>query len=268
MERTYWHRQEPDKPLFADLLWSRPENRTHAGKLLIVGGNMHGFAAPAEAYGAAMAAGVGTARVLLPLAVKKTAGNLLPDLEYAVSTPSGSFAQAALGELAEHGRWADSVLFAGDLGHNSETAVLLEKYLTEYKGLVCLAQDAADYCLNLSELVMNRPDTLLVLTMAQLQKLAISAGHDKPFTLGTDLLRLTENLHEFTHRYVPHIIVRQGNQALAATAGKVSSTQLKDETSRWRVKAAAYSAVWLLQNPNTPFEALTTALHEYRKIDS
>jgi ADP-dependent NAD(P)H-hydrate dehydratase / NAD(P)H-hydrate epimerase len=253
MERTYWYRQEPDKPLFADLLWSRPENKAHAGKLLIVGGNMHGFAAPAEAYGAAMAAGIGTARVLLPLAVKKAAGNLLPDLEYSASTPSGSFAQAALGELTEHGRWADSVLFAGDLGHNSETAILLEKYLTDYKHLICLTQDAADYCLSLSEMILNRLDTLLVLTMAQLQKLAISVGHDKPFTLGMDLLRLTENLHEFTLRYVPHIIVRHGNQILIATAGKVCSTQLKDETS---------------QNPNKPFEALTTAVHEYSKNDS
>ena len=48
MAREYWQRQTSEKPLFADVLWSRPENRNLAGKLLIAGGNLYGFAAPAE----------------------------------------------------------------------------------------------------------------------------------------------------------------------------------------------------------------------------
>ncbi|MGC1176527.1 MAG: hypothetical protein WA843_00490, partial [Candidatus Saccharimonadales bacterium] len=71
MDHTYWHKQTAARPLFPDLLWSRPEHKAHAGKLLIVGGNAHGFAAPAEAYSQSQRAGVGVARALLPQPVKK-----------------------------------------------------------------------------------------------------------------------------------------------------------------------------------------------------
>src|SRR5690606_2345051 len=56
----YWRRQTPGEPLFPDVLWSRPEQKTTAGKLLVIGGNLHAFAAPAEAYNEAEKAGVGT----------------------------------------------------------------------------------------------------------------------------------------------------------------------------------------------------------------
>jgi hypothetical protein len=53
MENTNWLKQAQDKPLFADLMWSRPENRIHAGKILIVGGNKFAVTAPAMSYSAA-----------------------------------------------------------------------------------------------------------------------------------------------------------------------------------------------------------------------
>src|SRR6185369_8603868 len=129
MDRDYWLRQEAGKPLFPELEWSRPENRSQAGKLLIIGGNLHGFAAPAEAYAEATKAGIGTARVLLPDAVQKIVGRFLENGEFAPSTPSGSFSQKALNEWLIHSSWADGVLLAGDLGRNSETAIVLEKFL-------------------------------------------------------------------------------------------------------------------------------------------
>src|SRR5471032_3085314 len=107
--RDYWHKQAADKPLYPDLLWSRPENRAQAGKLLIVGGNAHGFAAAGEAYAEATKAGVGTARVLLPDSLQKTVGKVFEAGEYAPSTPSGSFAKRALAELLAMAEWADGV---------------------------------------------------------------------------------------------------------------------------------------------------------------
>ena len=98
MDNTYWHRQTTEKPLFPDLLWSRPENKRHAGKLLIIGGNEHEFAAPAEAYAEAAKAGIGTAKVLLPNKLQKTIGKILENGEYAPSNNSGSFAKSALAE--------------------------------------------------------------------------------------------------------------------------------------------------------------------------
>src|SRR3982750_2547854 len=119
MDRTYWHKQTAEKPLFPDMLWSRPENKRQAGKLLVVGGNVHGFAAAATAYAEAGKAGIGTARVLLPDSLQKTVGRVLEAGEYAPSTPSGSFSQRALAELLEMASWADGTLLAGDFGRNS-----------------------------------------------------------------------------------------------------------------------------------------------------
>src|SRR5689334_2117479 len=101
MDDTYWLKQTSEQPLFPDLLWARPENKRHAGKLLIVGGNKFGFAAPGTAYAAAVKAGVGSCRVLLPEALRRIVGDSLPEAVFAPSNISGSFRQSALAELLE-----------------------------------------------------------------------------------------------------------------------------------------------------------------------
>lgn len=260
MDRDYWLRQEPGKPLFPELEWSRPENRQHAGKLLIVGGNLYGFAAPAEAFARATEAGIGTARVLLPSAVQKIVGRVLEAGEYAPSTPSGSFSQKALSELLFSAHWADTVLLAGDLGRNSETAILLEKFLSKYDGAVTVTKDAVDYAVSAPQTVLNREDTLLVLSLSQLQRLGTAAKMPQAITFSMDLLRLTEWLHDFTTRYQPYIIVKHQDSLIVAANGQVSTTRLKEPRQVWRVPCAACAATWWLQNPQKPFESLTTSV--------
>jgi hypothetical protein len=261
MEREYWFRQEPGKLLFPDMEWSRPENRQQAGKLLIVGGNAHGFAAPAEAYAAATKAGIGTARVLLPDAVQKIVGRFLENGEFAPSTPaSGSFSQKALGELLNSAHWADAVLLAGDLGRNSETAILLEKFLGKSPGAVTLTKDAVDYAVSAPHTILTRESTLLVLSLSQLQRLSTAAKSPEPVVFSMDLLRLTEWLHNFTLEHRPYIVVKHLDTMFVAVDGKVSTTKLASGMPIWRVVTAATGAVWWLQNPGKPFEALTTAL--------
>jgi len=72
MGTTNWLRQTPDKAAFADLLWSQPQNKRSAGKLLIVGGNLHSFTAVSQSYASATKAGAGSVRVLLPDALQKS----------------------------------------------------------------------------------------------------------------------------------------------------------------------------------------------------
>jgi hypothetical protein len=261
MKPDYWLRQETGKLLFPELEWSRPENKSQAGKLLIVGGNAHGFAAPAEAYTAATRAGIGSARVVLPDAVRKIVGPMIEHGEFAPSTPSGSFSQKALVELLTHSSWADAVLLAGDLGRNSETAILLEKFLQKSPLTITLTKDAVDYAVSAPQTILGRENTLLVLSLSQLQRLCIAAKFPKPITFGMDLLRLVAWLHEFTLINKPYIIVKHLNHMLVAAAGRVSSTTLAKELPIWRVNTAAHASVWWLQNPNRPFEALTTAIH-------
>jgi hypothetical protein len=261
MDMTYWRKQPSDKPLFPDLLWSRPENRQFAGKLLIIGGNLYGFAAAGEAYQAAQQAGIGVARVLLPDALHKLVGRTLEAGEFAASTPSGSFSQKALAEFLPHAAWADGVLFAGDLGRNSETAILIEKFISAYHDQLILTKDAVDYVTGSPQLVVNRPDTTLVLSFAQLQKLAVQAKFLQPFTFSMDLLRLVEALHAFTLQHPVSIITKHLDTLFVAHGGDISSTKLIQNIDIWRVRTAAYASVWALQNPSRPFEALTTAVH-------
>ena len=260
--QDYWTRQTPGNPLYPDMLWSRPENKLQAGKLLIVGGNSQGFAAAGEAYNLAGLAGVGTARVLLPVALQKTVGRIFEVGEYAASTPSGSFGKAALAEYLDMSLWADGVLLAGDLGRNSETAILLESYLDKYKGQVTLTRDAVNYFGELPTVVLTRPNTLLVLSMSQLQKLGVSSRFTMAFTLGMDLLRLLENLHEFTKRYEVSIITKHHDTIIVAVNGQISTTKLATDLKIWRLRVATHASVWWLQNPKKSFEAFTTAVLE------
>jgi hypothetical protein len=246
--------------LFPDLLWSRPENRNQAGKLLIIGGNAHGFAAAAEAYAAASGAGIGTARVLLPDSLQKTVGKVLEAGEYAPSTPSGSFSRQALAEALAMAGWADGVLLAGDFGRNSETAVMLEQLLEKYSGQLTLTKDAADYFAKAPAKLLDRSETLLVLSFAQLQKFAAGARFTTAFTFNMDLLRLVDALHEFTEKHQAGIVVKHLDTIFVAVNGEVSTTGF--ESDIWCINTAAKASVWWLQNPSKPFEALTSAVLE------
>jgi ADP-dependent NAD(P)H-hydrate dehydratase / NAD(P)H-hydrate epimerase len=259
MAATYWHKQSPDNPLFPDLLWSRPENKNQAGKLLIIGGNAHGFAAPAEAYSEANKAGIGTARVLLPDSLQKAVGKVFEAGEYAPSTPSGSFSQKALAEFLALSEWAEGLLLAGDLGRNSETAILLEKFIEKYDGQLTVTQDALDYFIKLPQTIVERPGTLLVASFSQLQKIAANAGSTKAFTFDMDFLRLIDGLHELTERFEANIIIRHHKNFFTAVNGEVSTTS-KESEKIWRVPTAAHASVWWLQNPSKTFEALTTGV--------
>jgi hypothetical protein len=262
MQSEYWHKQAAEKPLFPDLMWSRPENRTQAGKLLIIGGNVQGFAAAAEAYAAAEKAGIGTARVLLPDSLQKTVGRIFEVGEYAPSTPNGSFSQKALAELLADAHWADGVLIAGDLGRNSETAILLEKFVEKYPGQLIITKDAVDYFTNAPQPLLNRPDTTLVLSLAQLQKLATNAKFLKPFTFGMDMVRLVGTLHDFTSAYSINLVVKHLENIFVATSGEVSSTKLPEDVPTWCVTVGAYASVWSVQNLQHPFPALTSAVYQ------
>lgn len=255
-----WLRQTIDQPLFPDLLWSRPEHRSQAGKLGIVGGNAMGFAAPAEAFEAATAAGIGTARVLLPDSLQSTVGRVFEAGEYAPRNPSGSLGRQALAALLELSGWADAMLLAGDLGHNSETTILLDSFLAAYHGPVTLVQDAADYATVSALAVLDRPGTLLVVSPSQLQKLAAASHFPRAFTSRLDLLPFIETLGDFSRRHASAVLTQHAGQLVVSVRGSISTT---NQSGFEPVRLAAYAAVWALQNPDKVFQALTSAIVTY-----
>lgn len=258
MQPSYWQKQTHDKPLYPDLIWDRPENRHHAGKLLIVSGNSGGFAAAAEAYDESMKAGIGTVRAVLPHNLLRTLRHVFPEAEYAPNTPSGSFAREALGELLSASLWADGVLLPGDLGRNSETAILIESFVGKYHGVLTLSGDAVDYFLIDPVPVLERSDTTLVLTLPQLQKIGMAARFVPAFTSTMPLLSLVEALSSLSAEKSCAILLLHDNAAHIAVDGQVITTPHKASAAR----IAARAAVWRLQMPSKPLAALANALAE------
>jgi NAD(P)H-hydrate repair Nnr-like enzyme with NAD(P)H-hydrate dehydratase domain len=262
MDTSYWVKQG-DKPLFPELEWSRPENRQQAGKLLIIGGNGYEFKAPANAYGDALEAGIGTATVLLPNSMQRVVSDIFPEAEFAPSTPSGSFAHESLAPMLSLGAWADGVLLPGDIGRNSETTVLIEHFLEKYSGQVTLTKDAADVLIQQPLSILQRRNTLLVVAMGQLRQLGSAAHFPQAFTTEMGLVQLAASLHEFTKRFPIAIIARHQNHYIVAVEGQVSTTMTsKTDEHLWRLVAATRASVWWLQSPAKPFEALTTAVSQ------
>jgi hypothetical protein len=166
-------------------------------------------------------------------------------------------------ELLAHTNWADGTILAGDLGRNSETAILIEKFLTKYSGQVTITKDATDYAVNLINQIIDRPDTLLVLTMAQLQKLFTAAHLPEAISFDMGIPRLVEVLHNLTLLHPLTFIVKQLDHLVVASGGEVStSTTTKGNEDFWRVAVATKASVWWLQNPGKPFEAITTSVLE------
>lgn len=264
MDRSYWLKQTEEASLFPDIEWSRPENQQLAGKLLIIGGNLYGFAAPAEAYGESLQAGIGVAHALLPDCLKKYVGMIIEHATFAPSTPSGSFSQKALAEWLEQTAWADGILFAGDLGRNSETAILMERFLQKTSQMVTLTRDAADYAIGVPQTIIDRPRSLVVVSLAQLQRLAINSHFDQPVTFGMDMLHLVDWLHGFTNQHALAVVTLHLGTIYVAVGGRVSTTSLKlssaKQPTNWRLKVASHCAVNWLQNPSKPFEALTSSI--------
>ena len=253
-------RQTPSEPLFPKLLWSRPENKRLAGKLLVVGGNLHGFSAPAQAYSAALTAGIGEVRAVLPDAIQKVVGGFFEHAIFLPSTPSGSFARKGLSDLIDACNWADGIFLAGDFGRNSETTVVLELLLKEYKGRVTLTKDAISGFQDSPTLLLNRDKTTLVMNMQQLQKIAVASNFDKPFIFDMPVEKLADQLSELTKINQASLVVKRLKQIFVANNGGVNLTNLSEDPDMWRVSTASYCAVWATQHPAKSYEALTCSI--------
>jgi len=256
----FWHKQLPGTPLYPDIEWNKPEQRTHAGKLGIIGGNKLGFVAVGDAYMTAREAGVGQVRVLLPDMLKKMVPTTITDVTYAPSNPSGGLSRDASAEMHALGTWADAILLIGDAGRNSETAILYEDFIRDYKGQLTITRDGVDLLQNSPELVVERESTLLVVSFAQLQKLFSRVYYPKILTFSMQLQQLVETLHKFTITYPVTIMTFHQNQLIVATAGQVTTTPWDNPLSIWKGTVATHAAAYWLWNPAKPLEATTASL--------
>jgi NAD(P)H-hydrate repair Nnr-like enzyme with NAD(P)H-hydrate dehydratase domain len=260
LDNTYWKRQTANKPLYPDVEWNKPEQRSQAGRLGIIGGNKLGFAGVGEAYGIAMNSGVGEVRVLLPDVLKKTIPAVMTDVLFGATNPSGSLARDASTEMKAIGEWSTGVLMAGDAGRNSETAILYENFLKDYTGPLTITRDAVDLIKNSASTMVERPNTLLVISFAQLQKIFQSVYYPRVLTFSMQLAQLVDALHKFTITYPCTIMVLHQEYIVIAGAGDVTTTEWQNPMAIWRGSVAAKAATYWLWNPSSALMAATASI--------
>jgi hypothetical protein len=256
----YWQKQTTAQPLFPDAQWNKPEQRSLAGRLGIIGGNKLGFAGVAESYGVALQVGVGDVRVLLPDVLRKTIPATMTDAHFGATTPSGSLARDALNDMKALGAWAQQIMLIGDAGRNSETAIVYEDFLQNYTGPLTITRDALDLIKNGSQMIVDRPDTLLVISFAQLQKLFQSVYYPKVLTFSMQLSNLVEALHKFTITYPVSLMVLHKEFLVIAQAGTVTTTAWGNPMAIWRGTVATKAAAYWLWNPGNTLLAATASL--------
>ncbi len=257
----YWLKQT-DQPLFPDIAWARPEQKAKAGKLAVMGGHAHSFAATAESYLIASKTGAGAVKIVLPDSLKKLIPREIGDTIFVASNPSGGFSKKAEPELTAAAHWADGLLWIGDAGRNSETAMIYESLLKNTTLPITITRDAVDLLKNSVPAMVERQHTLLVISIAQLQKIFQAVYYPKIITLSMQLSTLVETLHKFSLTYPLTIMVLHNENLIVAEGGKVSSTPWQQAIAIWRGATATRASVYWLWNPTKCFEAVTTSLIE------
>lgn len=260
MDHAYWKRQEAGKPLFPDIEWSKPERRDQSGKLLIVGGNKLGFSAVAEGYQTALTTGVGEVKVVLPDCLKKSVPPTLIDVIFGACTPSGGLSKDALPELRSAAEWANQVLLIGDAGRNAETALAYEEFISSYDGQLTVTRDAVDLVKNNPHLLAERPNTLLVASFAQVQKLFQGVYYPKMLTFNMQLLQLVEALHKFTITYPCSIVTLHNDVLIIASQGDVITQHWNQPMAIWRGSVATNAACYWVWNKANVSGAVATSI--------
>lgn len=260
MDISYWQQQKPNEPLFPDIEWNKPEQKSYAGRLGIIGGNKLGFAGVAEAYSVAYDTGAGKVKVLLPDCLKKAIPTNWTDVAMGPCTTSGGLGKDALPDIMALAGWSTILLLIGDAGRNSETAILYESLLRNTDRPIVITRDAIDLVKNAPEMLVNRPNTLLVLSFAQLQKLFQAVYYPKILTFSMQLLQLVEAVHKFTITYPITLAVLHKDTIVIAHGGQVTTTPWESPMLIWRGTTATRAACYWAWDNTKPLESITASL--------
>lgn len=280
---SYWQKQS--KPLFPDLAWNIPEQKT--GHIAIVGGNSQSFATVIRiAEFTSQNFPFASVSALLPDALR---GKLPPltNIDLFPSTNSGSFAKSY--QLQAAIQSVGATLVIGDLSRNAATAVALADAImprsdspsssqptlgsqTALKSQappdsfapLVLARDSVDLLASEASRLLLRPNIFFIASMAQLQKLFRAIYYPRMILLSQPLLPILETLHKFTLSYPATILTFHQENLIVAHAGKITTTHLADTDyspiSLWSGQLAARVMAFNYFTPNHPLEATTAAI--------
>ena len=243
------------EPLFPKILWNRPINKRAAKRLLIIGGQAKQFQQTQNTYQAALDAGIGSAKVVLPDAIRTYTGDL-PDCLFVPSTRAGSIAKSALEPIRAFCNESDGVLLAGELSRNAQTLSLLESLLDELTLPVTITEEVIDSLLYRPQALFSGSGRLLIAGIPTLVKLAEKLQVEIEITSASSLINQIELLDKLSFAY-PANYAAPGRGLIVKSNGQTSVTQT--ETSD-PARIAAYLATYWLQHRDS-FQALTSGAH-------
>jgi|GEM_PF-5747075 len=222
---NYWLKQE-DKPIFPDILWSRPENKSFLPKVVIVGGSKQGFAKSAAVYQSAAESGCSSLRLFLPSVLK----DALPpssDFVFVDSNRTGSFDSSLYDNLLVAKPMTDVFVISEDSGKESETVQAIHKIIKDddcdmlFAGKAILANDSY-----FDELIKRKSNTTLVLDTNSLQKVASRLPVQVFFKSDDGLVDVVKKTHSITKELKKIIIITKFEDTiLIVEAGEVFSSK-------------------------------------------
>lgn len=255
---SYWQKQT--QPLFADLAWNIPEQKT--GHVLVVGGSAQSFAnTMRSAEYLANHFPIRNVELILPDALRNKVP-ALANVNFTTATTNGAFAKSAL--LNDYFAKSTMILLTGEFSRNAETAIALTDAIKQTTAPIVLARDSVDLLASASSQILQNPNLFLIASMAQLQKVFRAVYYPRMIMLSQPLVPTIETLHKFTLTYPAAILTYHQNNILVAYGGKVSSTLIDNTNytplSLWSGTLAAKITALNLYNPNHQFEATTAAI--------
>lgn len=251
-----WHKQS-NKPLFPNIFWEVPLNRNQAKNLLIVGGHAKQFSETVGLYQYALAAGIGSAKVVLPDSLRKLIGNQ-PDCLFVASNPSGSIAKDTAQEILEYSNECDGVIFSSELSYNAETVSLLETLFTEIIKPIFFSSNILGMLLFQPNILL-RGTKILVSDTKHLIKLANSIQFPITIKAQSSIINKVEILTKLTAEYGIGILLTE-HPIINAYEGQVCVTEAQNINVSQPEILALVTTFWL-QHINK-FEALTSAAYK------
>lgn len=249
-------KQTTDEPLFPQRLWQRPLNRRQGGRLLIVGGSPGHLSEPQAIYQALLASGAGEAQLVYPDSLSKLLAGSGVGVA-ASSTPAGSLAKGALGEILTTATESDTVILAPSAGNNSETVILIESLLEKLEISRIVTGDALTAIGLMPALASTPVDQVIIAAMPELfrlvgklgQAISIKPGADAENKL-TVMTALTEACNSTFVLIGPEIIV--------ATRDRICVTSLSQRPEAVESAVVGLLGTFWTQNPSARFEGLVT----------
>ncbi len=256
----YWQVQDSKKPLFENILWSKPEQKAQAGQIGLVGGTKSSFLAVAKAHETITSLGAESS-LLLPEDLKPIL-KTLPNVVFSTTNPSGGLAQKALPDLLTLQSSTDATLLIGDAGKNSETNLLYEIFALKasHDRPIIIARDAIELVSGSFHHIVNQPNFTLIMSFAQYQKLLRSVYYPVMLLHSMTTLKLVEALHKFTITYPLTLILFHQNQVFIANGGQVLSGDFNNPSEIWQGIIQAKITCWQSWNPQKPLEAAACAI--------